>query len=167
MSRQVVANLTHTWEKKDHPLSLTTKLLEEDRIISGILLEQNVVDVAQGTRLGEQEEALSNDIASLEASLKQKCEELKMVKKERALFLKDKKKKDGRYTFIHRLMWKRQLYVAEQKMGDQPQPLGEEDEEFIENTRKRLLRIHGADPDNTPDLQVLEEWERLRYSTTV
>ena len=94
MSRQVVANLTHTWERQNHPLSLTTKLLEEDRIISGILLEQNVVDVAQGTRLGEQEEELSNYISLLEESLKQKREKLKIVKKERALFLKDKKDKD-------------------------------------------------------------------------
>ena len=44
MSKEAVTKLTYTWEKKDYPLSVTSSLLEEDRIIYGILLDNNKVD---------------------------------------------------------------------------------------------------------------------------
>ena len=87
-----------------------------------------------------------------------------MIEEERALFLKDKKDKERRVSFIHSLMSKRELYVAEQemeqKMGVQPQPLSKEEKEL----QQRLLNLQ---VDDTPDLHVLEEWRRLRCSTKV
>ena len=160
MSKQAFQILTHTWEKNNQPLSITTTLLDEDRIISGILLERNVVDVVQENHLGELVNQLKNDITLLQASLKLKCEELKKVEDERALFLKDKKEKEKRVIFIQSLMGKRELYVAEQKLGEQSQPMTEEDKEF----HRRLLTLR---VDNEPDLNTLEEWGRLRHSSKV
>ena len=57
-------------------------------------------------------------------------------------------------------MGKRELYVAEQKLGEQSQPMTEEDKEF----RRRLLTLR---VDDEPDLNTLEEWGRLRRSVKV
>ena len=57
-------------------------------------------DVVQENHLGELVNQLENDITLLQASLKLKCEELKKVENERALFIKDKKEKEKRVIFI-------------------------------------------------------------------
>lgn len=164
MSKRAVSKLTHTWEKKDCPLSVTTKLLDEDRIISGILLENNKADDVRKKRLKDQVDDLSNDVALLEATLKLKREELKKVEDERTLFLKDEKKKERRVSFIHCLMSKRELIVAQQKMGEQPLAMTKEEEDW---NRCLVKRLENLQVDDTPDLQLLDEWERIRHSDKV
>jgi hypothetical protein len=116
-------------------------LSDEDRVISGILLKENVVDVAQEKQLVGHVEDLSNEITILEATLKLKRDELKKVNEKRNLFLIDKKEKEERISFIHSLIAKRELYVA-----TQPQQMEEDDK----NLHQRLLNLHEVEV--TPDL---------------